>query len=138
MDGKAPVLTERDDIRLWKQICKLESDVVRITDRSMKTYKAVLKEINESGRRFNPLIISRLMHVSDLYDPDNMQNIILGLLERCELTDCRPQLTAAKLFIDIGSYDSAKLLLDRMTILNDVSEWEYLRGLVAEYEGDRE
>ena len=137
MDGATPVLTERKDIKMWKRLVSLENAAAKGSNKkNVDKLRNIIQEILDTDDYANPKIVVKLMDLVDLYLSDEIQVIILEILEKCELTDCAPQMKAAKKLVSMGSYDTAKLILDRMTVISDVLQWEYLRGVVDAREGN--
>ena len=136
MDGHAPVLKERKDIKMWKRLAALEVAAAKGAKKNADRLRKIIQEILESEDYANPKIIVKLIDLVDLYFSDELQDIMLEILEKCKLTDCGPQLQAADKLVRIGSYDSAKFILDRMTVVSDVPQWEYLRGIVDAHENN--
>ena len=136
MEGDAPVLTERKDIRLWKRLKALERVAAKGSKKNEEKLRRIIHDIIDAEGYANPKIVVKVIELIDLYFSDELQTIMLELLEKCELTDSVPQLVASERLVKMGSYDSAKLILDRMTVVSDVPKWEYLRGVVDVHEGN--
>lgn len=136
MDGSAPVLKERKEIKTWKRLIALEKNAAKGSKKNVEKLRKIIQSILDSEDYANPMIIVKVIDLVDLYLSDELQDIMLEVLEKCKLTDCAPQLQAADKLLRIGSYDSAKFILDRMTVVSDVPEWEYLRGLVDIHDGN--
>ena len=136
MDGQAPVLKERKDIKMWKRLVALEAAAVKGSKKNVEKLRKIIQDVLDSENYVNPKIIVKLIDLVDLYISDELQDIMLEVLEKCKLTDCAPQLQAADKLVRIGSYDSAKFILDRMTVVSDVPQWEYLRGVVDIHENN--
>ena len=136
MDGHAPVLKERKDIKMWKRLVALESAAAKGSKKNVDKLRRIIQDTLDSEEYANPKIVVKLIDLVDLYLSDELQDIMLEILEKCKLTDCAPQLQAADKLVRIGSFDSAKFILDRMTVVSDVPQWEYLRGIVDAHEGN--
>ena len=136
MDGSAPVLKERKDIKTWKRLIALETAAAKGSKNNVEKLRKIIQSILDSENYANPMIIVKLVDLVDLYLSDELQDIMLEVLEKCKLTDCAPQLQAADKLLRIGSYDSAKFILDRMTVISNVPEWEFLRGIVDIHDGN--
>ena len=136
MDGSAPVLKERKEIKTWKQLTALETAAAKGSKKNVEKLRKIIQGILDSENYANPMIVVKLIDLVDLYLSDELQEIMLKVLEKCKLTDCAPQLQAADKLLRIGSYDSAKLILDRMTVVSNVPEWEFFRGIVDIHDGN--
>ncbi len=136
MEGDAPVLTDRKEIKLWKRLKGLERVAAKGSKKNEDKLRNIIRDIIDSDGFVNPRIIVKIIQLIDLYFSDELQTYMLELLEKCELTDSVPQLVASERLVRMGAYDSAKLILDRMTVVSDVPKWEYLRGLVDVHEGN--
>ena len=136
MDGSAPVLKERKEIKTWKRLTALEKAAAKGSKKNVEKLRKIIQSILDSEDYANPMIVVKLIDLVDLYLSDELQDIMLEVLEKCKLTDCAPQLQAADKLLRIGSYDSAKFILDRMTVVSDVPEWEFLRGIVDIHDGN--
>ena len=136
MDGSAPVLKERKEIKTWKRLTALEKNAAKGSKKNVEKLRKIIQSILDSEDYANPMIIVKVIDLVDLYLSDELQDIMLEVLEKCKLTDCAPQLQAADKLLRIGSYDSAKFILDRMTVVSDVPQWEFLRGLVDIHDGN--
>ena len=134
MDGQAPVLKERKDIKLWKRLVALEAAGAKGSKKSVDKLRKIIQDVIDTEGYVNPKIIVKLINLVDLFLSDELQDIMLKVLEKCKLTDCAPQLQAADKLVRMGAYDSARLILDRMTVVSDVPKWEYLRGVVDVHE----
>lgn len=138
MDGTVPVLTDRKDIRMWKQLCTLEAAAVKGSKRNADKLRSILKSVTDASDYANPKILSKLIDVTNLYMSDELQQTLLKILEKCRITDFTPQIKAADILIAMAAFDSAKIILDRMTVISDLPRWSYLRGLVDIHEGNRD
>ena len=136
MDGDSPVLTDRKDIKMWKRLTALERSAAKGSKKNVDRLRKIIQETLDFEGYVNPKVVVKIIDLVDLYLSDELQMIMLEILEKCKLTDCAPQLQAAEKLVRIGSYDSAKLILDRMTVISDVPQWEYLHGIVDVHEGN--
>ncbi|MBO4551987.1 MAG: tetratricopeptide repeat protein [Candidatus Methanomethylophilaceae archaeon] len=136
MDGDSPVLTERKDIKTWKRLAALDKAASKGSSKNVEKLRKEIQRILEVDGYVNPKIIVKVIELVDLYLTEELQMILLEILEKCDLTECAPQLMAAGKLVAIGSYDTAKLILDRMTVISDVPQWEYLRGIVDVHESN--
>ena len=134
MDGDAPVLTNRKEIKLWKRLKALESSAAKGSKKDVEKLNRIIQGILDTEEYTNPMIIVKVIDLIDIYLSD--VKIMLEVLEKCKLTDCAPQLLVVEKLVKVNLYDSAKLILDRMTVISDVPKWEYLRGRIALNEGD--
>lgn len=133
---KAPVLTGRDEIRMWKNICALEKGAVKKSDKYLVKMDKLIAAIQKSDTDVNPNILGKMMEIADLYGRKNLDSIILGLLGKCKLSDCTLQLKAVQYLLDLEAYDNVRSILDRITIITDIARWEYYRGLVDVHDGN--
>ena len=138
MDGDAPVLTNRKEIKVWKSLKALERSAAKGSKKNTDKLRRIIQGVLDTEGYANPMIVVKIIDLVDIYLTDEMQNMVVGILEKCKLTDCAPQLQAAEKLINIGSYVDAKSILDRMTVISDVPQWEYLRGMIEAHEGNNE
>ena len=136
MDGDAPVLTNRKEIKLWKRLKALESSAAKGSKKDVEKLNRIIQGILDTEGYANPKIIVKVIELIDIYLSD--VKVMLEILEKCKLTDCAPQLLVAEKLVKVNLYDSAKLILDRMTVISDVPTWEYLRGRIDLNEGDED
>lgn len=127
MDGETPILTEYNDIKIWKRLIALESVAIKGYRRNADKFRKIISSIEKF---VNPKIACKIIDLVNLYFPNEAKNIFLELLTKCNLTSSTPYLKASGKLIEMGEYDSAKSILDRMTVISDVPLWEYYRGLV--------
>ena len=138
MDGSIPILTDRSDIRRWKRLVALENAAAKGSRKNVDRLRGIIGDTLGSKDYENPKILCKIIDLIDLYLSDEMHMLLLELLEKCELTDFSPQMKAAEKLVAVGAYDSAKLVLDRMTVIADAARWEYCRGQVDVHMGDTE
>jgi len=136
MHGDSPVLTERKDIKVWKRLMALEKSAAKGSVKNVDKLRKVIQDVQAVDGYVNPKIIAKVIDLVDIYLSEELRDIMLEILEKCKLTDCAPQLQAASKLVGMGEFDSAKLILDRMTVVSDVPQWEYLRGVVDRDEGN--
>ena len=136
MEGDAPVLTERKDVKMWKRLTVLERNAAKGSAKNVDKLRKIIQEILSAEGYANPKIVVKVIDLVDLYLSEELKGIMLEILEKCQLTDCAPQLQAATKLVRLGAYDSAKQILNRMTVISDVPQWEYLHGIVDKNEGD--
>ena len=136
MEGDAPVLTDRKDIKMWKRLESIERSAGKGSKKDEDKLRKIIREILDMEDYANPKIVVKVIDLVDLYMSDELQPIMIEILEKCKLTDCAPQLKASSRLVKMGAYDSAKLILDRMTVVSDVPQWEYLRGVVDMHDGN--
>ena len=134
MEGDAPVLTERKDIKMWKRLKALEKTAAKGSKKNVEKLRKIIEETLATEGHVNPKIVVKIIDLVDIYLSEELRDIMLEILEKCKLTDCAPQLQAATKLVRIGSYDSAKQILNRMTVISDVPHWEYLHGIVDIHE----
>lgn len=149
MDGTQPVFTDSEDIKVWRDLCRLEKDakksskgtnvlqgiIKKITIKDYDPLPIIKKACRKEGN-IDPRLLSKMMFVADLYLVEDMKGIILELLEKCLISDSTLQVEAAEMLISKGAYDSARLILDRMTIVSNISRWEHIRGLIDIHDGN--
>ncbi len=136
MDGRAPVFTNSEDIRLWKRLSSAERSVSRRKDGKSAKLSIVIKEISLKESPLEPRIAAKAMELADKYLQDDVQHMIIQLANKCNLSDSLPNLTAAKILFKLHSYDIAASILDRMTLRNDLTMWEFIRGRIYQVQGD--
>ena len=136
MDGDAPVLTDRKEIKLWKRLKALEASAAKGSKKDVEKLNRIIQGILDTEGYVNPMIAVKVIELVDIYLSD--VKVMLEILEKCKLTDCAPQLLVAEKLVKVNLYDSAKLILDRMTVISDVPKWEYLRGRIDLNEGDND
>ena len=136
MDGDAPVLTDRKEIKLWKRLKALESSAAKGSKKDVEKLNRIIQSILDTEGYANPMIIVKIIELIDIYLSD--VKVMLEILEKCKLTDSAPQLLVVEKLVKVNQYDSAKLILDRMTVISDVPKWEYLRGRIDLNEGNEE
>ena len=134
MDGDAPVLTDRKEIKLWKRLKALESSAAKGSKKDTEKLNRIIQNILDTEGYANPMIVVKVIDLVDIYLSD--EKVMLEILEKCRLTDCAPQLLVAEKLVKVNLYDSAKLILDRMTVISDVPRWEYLHGRIDLSEGN--
>ena len=136
MEGDAPVLTDRKDIKMWKRLKALEKAAAKGSKKNVEKLRKIIQEIKTAEGYANPKIVVKVIDLVDIYLSEELQDIMLEILEKCQLTDCVPQLQAATKLVGMGSFDYAKSILNRMTVISDVPQWEYLHALVDKNEGN--
>jgi len=136
MRGDSPVFTERKDIKMWKRLMALEKAAAKGSVKNVEKLRKIIQDVQSVEGYVNPKIISKVIDLVDIYLSEELKPIMQNILEKCKLTDCAPQLQAARKLVGMGEFDSAKLILDRMTVISDVPQWEYLRGVVDRDEGN--
>ena len=105
-------------------------------DRGTVKLQLVIKDIARREGRVEPRIIAKSIELSERYLKGDLQRTVLQLVKKCDLADSSPHLTAAKVLFKMGSYELASSLLDRMTLKNDLTMWEYIKGRICQEQND--
>ncbi|MCQ2052658.1 MAG: tetratricopeptide repeat protein [archaeon] len=127
MDGETPILTKHNDIKIWRQLIALESAAIKGHKKNADKFRKIMTSVEKV---VNPKIACKIIDLINLYFPSEAKKIFIELLSKCSSTSSAPYLKVSGKLIEMKEYDSAKLILDKMTVISDVSLWEYYRGLV--------
>jgi tetratricopeptide (TPR) repeat protein len=137
MGVTTPVFVDSSDAKLWKRLDEIEAGLS--SKNSKKSAQRLMAEIDTACKKnvvVSSVNLGRMMRLASACGFDDLQNVLLKLIEKCQLSDCMPQLIAAGILISNGDAETAGTVLDRITIISDMAQWYYERGQVAADVGD--
>ena len=136
MDGSAPVFRDRDSIRQWKRLNSAERSLINGRDSKHTKMTIAVNDILGRTEHLDPRIACKVLDIIERYSIGDVRSMVLLTMEKCELTDSSPQIKASDILMKMGLPDMASSILDRMTLRNDVTSWEYVRGTICLQQGD--
>ena len=132
MGNPVPVFSDPSDLKLWKKLDKIEDG---LSSGKTKKYDMMLdglaKDLRNGNEDIHTAILSRVLRMISARKADDLVSTVIGLMERCRLSDSLPQLIAADILLNNGNVESAKSILERMTDISDRAYWEYECGKVC-------
>jgi hypothetical protein len=96
MEGDAPVLTDRKDIKMWKRLESIERSAGKGSKKDEDKLRKIIREILDMEDYANPKIVVKVIDLVDLYMSDELQPIMIEILEKCKLTEYSLQLHCYK------------------------------------------
>ncbi len=131
MATSVPVFADRSDSKMWSRLCDIEKGATSSSgSHHIQRLNAAIDEVCNADGFANPTILCKLMKLADSFSLDDISTVLLRLIEKCDLSDSLPQLTAAEIFISRKIFDTASSILERITVIPFRARWEYDRGLI--------
>ena len=136
MDGPVPVFSDNADARSWKELLAIEKNLnKRSRFRSKDRFERVLTEY-DGLNDINPWIASKLLDLMMRLPLIDKTRRIQRIVRRCRASDSIPKIKAASFLMELSDPMAAASILDEMSVRNNLSQWEYQRGLVCKAMGD--
>src|SRR5574344_1417412 len=131
-----PVFSDNADIKSWRELSMIEKGPLRKnTFRSKERFERILSEFGDSNE-MNPWIASKVLDLIMRLPIDNKSREIQKVVRRCRASDSIPKIKAVSFLMELSEFDIAASVMDGMSVRNNISQWEYWRGLICKETGD--
>lgn len=84
----------------------------------------------------NPWIASKVLDLIMRLPIDDKSREIQKVVRRCRASDSIPKIKAVSFLMELSEFDIAASIMDGMSVRNNISQWEYWRGLICKETGD--
>ena len=136
MDGPVPVFSDNADARSWKELSTIEKNLTkRSRFRSKDRFERILAEYDDMND-INPWVACKILDLTMRLPAVDRSRKIQRVIRRCRVSDSIPRIKAATLLMGLSEPMAAASVLDEMTVRNDLSQWEYHRGLICKAMGE--
>ncbi len=136
MDGPVPVFSDNADARSWKELSTIEKNLrKRSRFRSKDRFERILAEYDDMSD-INPWVACKILDLTMKLPAVDRSRRIQRVIRRCRVSDSIPRIKAATLLMESSDPTAAASILDEMSVRNNLSQWEYHRGLISKAMGD--
>jgi len=120
MDAR-PVFANRYEAMLWKKVNRDLDDGP--TQKQQEGFVSLLGSVIKKGEAQPSPVLARLIEDTLIYNIENHQEAIEIMVGMSRPQDCRPAISAARIFLESNDPDTAEALLNEVEERGRSSEW---------------